>query len=420
MKATSCGMAPKIPNLIGEDMPLVNSVACKRSRQFAAGKSPHHLRVEPMLRLLNARMQGLRSITGNDRNLCLSNDIPAIHPFVHEVNSTAGDCLTSLQGPSPRLQSRELWQQRWMNIDNMSWESVQRRSLKHAHVAGQDNQLFPETAQPLDQIFLPFGGKARFKMGFLDAGGGNAGLSRQCQNPGLRNVRADDGYECVELAMAYGFLNGAKVRALARAEHTEAELMHGRPGSSLLCPHIASDASQQPVSMQEAMVALGKFMKKGEVQRGANEPLEIYLRERAREVDAALDRLLPKASIKPVTIHRAMRYSLFAGGKRMRPILCLAAAEACAGSRMQAPALAACAVECVHTYSLIHDDLPCMDDDDLRRGRPTSHKVFGEGIAILAGDALVTVAFEILAASREPRRYLQGFMKELPIAAGSR
>ncbi len=172
--------------------------------------------------------------------------------------------------------------------------------------------------------------------------------------------------------------------------------------------------------MQEAMVALGKFMKKGEVQRGANEPLEIYLRERAREVDAALDRLLPKASIKPVTIHRAMRYSLFAGGKRMRPILCLAAAEACAGPNASAQ-LAACAVECVHTYSLIHDDLPCMDDDDLRRGRPTSHKVFGEGIAILAGDALLTVAFEILAAIREPRGYkLKDFMKELAIAAGSR
>ena len=161
-------------------------------------------------------------------------------------------------------------------------------------------------------------------------------------------------------------------------------------------------------------------MKKGQVQRGLEEPLEIYLRERAREVDAALDRLLPKASIKPATIHRAMRYSLFAGGKRMRPILCLAAAEACAGPNANAQ-FAACAVECVHTYSLIHDDLPCMDDDDLRRGRPTSHKVFGEAIAILAGDALLTVAFEILAAIREPRRYkLKDFMKELAIAAGSR
>jgi geranylgeranyl diphosphate synthase, type II len=161
-------------------------------------------------------------------------------------------------------------------------------------------------------------------------------------------------------------------------------------------------------------------MKRGAVQRSSDKPLKIYLRERAREVDAALDRLLPKASVKPATIHRAMRYSLFAGGKRMRPVLCLAAAEACAEGDGNA-LVAACAVECVHTYSLIHDDLPCMDDDDFRRGRPTSHKVFGEAIAVLAGDALLTLAFEILAAIRESRRYqLKDFMAELAFAAGSK
>ncbi|MGA7213716.1 MAG: polyprenyl synthetase family protein [Terrimicrobiaceae bacterium] len=161
-------------------------------------------------------------------------------------------------------------------------------------------------------------------------------------------------------------------------------------------------------------------MKRDEVQRGSDKPLEIYLRERAREVDVALDRLLPKASVKPATIHRAMRYSLFAGGKRMRPILCLAAAEACTDRNGNA-LFAACAVECVHTYSLVHDDLPCMDDDDLRRGRPTSHKVFGEAVAVLAGDALLTIAFEILAAIREPKRYpLKDFIAELAVAAGSR
>src|SRR6478735_5937211 len=107
--------------------------------------------------------------------------------------------------------------------------------------------------------------------------------------------------------------------------------------------------------------------------------LSAYPSERSRLVDHALDRFLPRATAKPSTIHKAMRYSLFAGGKRMRPVLALAAAEACGGT--VEPALpAACAVECIHTYSLIHDDLPCMDDDDLRRGRPTSHKVFGEGI----------------------------------------
>ena len=107
-----------------------------------------------------------------------------------------------------------------------------------------------------------------------------------------------------------------------------------------------------------------------------------YLSETSKLVDYSLDLFLPKASAKPATIHKAMRYSLFAGGKRMRPVLCLSAAEACGGELADAIP-AACAVECLHTYSLIHDDLPCMDNDDFRRGRPTSHKVFGEGMAVL-------------------------------------
>src|SRR4029079_7824762 len=116
----------------------------------------------------------------------------------------------------------------------------------------------------------------------------------------------------------------------------------------------------------------------------------------------------------------AMRYSLFAGGKRLRPILCLAAAEAC-GGKIEPALPGACAVECIHTYSLIHDDLPCMDDDDFRRGRPTSHKVFGEGIAVLAGDALLTIAFEILAQAKTTKRYDAGdYLRELADAAGSR
>jgi geranylgeranyl diphosphate synthase type II len=113
-------------------------------------------------------------------------------------------------------------------------------------------------------------------------------------------------------------------------------------------------------------------------------------------VDEALDRALPPDSAWPGTIHRAVRYSLFAGGKRIRPVLVLAAGEAVGGAREELMPLA-CAVEMVHTYSLVHDDLPAMDDDDLRRGKPTSHKVFGEAIAILAGDALLTRAFHLLA-----------------------
>jgi len=148
--------------------------------------------------------------------------------------------------------------------------------------------------------------------------------------------------------------------------------------------------------------------------------LKRYLVARQREVDRALDRFLPKASVAPATIHKAMRYSLFAGGKRLRPILCLAAAEAC-GGKISAALPQACAVECIHTYSLIHDDLPSMDNDDLRRGRPTCHKVFGDGIAILAGDALLTIAFEIATNAREVSRYdLRDIFREITEAAGSR
>jgi geranylgeranyl diphosphate synthase, type II len=145
-----------------------------------------------------------------------------------------------------------------------------------------------------------------------------------------------------------------------------------------------------------------------------------YLAARQKLVDEALDRWLPKATLKPKTIHKAMRYSVFAGGKRLRPILCLAAAECCGGS-VEAAMPLACAVECVHTYSLIHDDLPCMDDDDFRRGVPTSHKVFGEGIAVLAGDALLTFAFELLTLAQGwPRYPVREILQELAVAAGSR
>jgi geranylgeranyl diphosphate synthase type II len=147
--------------------------------------------------------------------------------------------------------------------------------------------------------------------------------------------------------------------------------------------------------------------------------LESYLRRAARRVDAALDKFLPPETAPPVTIHKAMRYSLFAGGKRLRPILCLAACEAVGGKTAAALPLA-CAVECIHTYSLIHDDLPAMDNDDFRRGKPTSHKVFGEAIAILAGDALLTEAFALLALVKPPRQYpLATLLKELAFAAGS-
>lgn len=147
--------------------------------------------------------------------------------------------------------------------------------------------------------------------------------------------------------------------------------------------------------------------------------LDAFLASRTAAVNTALDRFLPSETTKPATIHKAMRYSLFAGGKRMRPALVLAAAQACGGREADAMPLA-CAVECIHTYSLIHDDLPAMDNDDYRRGKLTNHKVFGEGIAVLAGDALLTQAFEIAAQAKGwPRYSHQDVILEVAKASGS-
>ena len=147
--------------------------------------------------------------------------------------------------------------------------------------------------------------------------------------------------------------------------------------------------------------------------------IKTYLVSRQKLIERALDRYLPKAKAKPATLHQAMRYSLFAGGKRLRPILCLAAAEACRGKIGNALPLG-CAMECIHTYSLVHDDLPSMDNDDFRRGRPTCHKIFGDGIAILAGDALLTIAFEIVSDAKPTSRYDTSILlREIAVAAGS-
>lgn len=123
--------------------------------------------------------------------------------------------------------------------------------------------------------------------------------------------------------------------------------------------------------------------------------LKEYLKERKKIVDDALDQFLPGEDRFPPLIFKSMRYSVFAGGKRLRPILCMAAAETVGGD-IERVVPVACAIELIHTYSLIHDDLPLMDDDDFRRGMPTNHKVFGEGIAVLAGDALLTEAFHLM------------------------
>ena len=143
--------------------------------------------------------------------------------------------------------------------------------------------------------------------------------------------------------------------------------------------------------------------------------LQAYLTDGARWIETALDRLVLPADTRPASLHAAMRHSLFAGGKRLRPLLCAACAEAC-GAPRAAALFPAAAVECLHTYTLIHDDLPCMDDDDLRRGVPTCHKVYGEAVALLAGDALQALAFEL--AAQTPVAALE-IVRELADAAGS-
>jgi geranylgeranyl diphosphate synthase, type II len=135
-------------------------------------------------------------------------------------------------------------------------------------------------------------------------------------------------------------------------------------------------------------------------------------------IDKALEEILPPENTMPASIHRAMRYSVFAGGKRLRPILCVEAARVF-GNEVAGATQAGCAVEFIHTYSLIHDDLPALDNDDLRRGKPTSHKMFGEAIAILAGDALLTLAFQTLAnAPIDPARRVR-IIAEISAGAGT-
>jgi geranylgeranyl diphosphate synthase type II len=149
------------------------------------------------------------------------------------------------------------------------------------------------------------------------------------------------------------------------------------------------------------------------------EEVREILSKGAELIDRALDRLLPGADQLPVSIHRAMRHSVFAGGKRLRPILCMEAARMIAGSPPPGVEDLGAAIEMLHTYSLIHDDLPALDNDDLRRGKPTCHVVFGEAIAILAGDALQTQAYEVLSGLRCPAQQIVKIVRSIAQATGT-
>ena len=147
--------------------------------------------------------------------------------------------------------------------------------------------------------------------------------------------------------------------------------------------------------------------------------LQETLEQGQRLADAALDRLIPLETAHPVSIHKAMRHSIFAGGKRLRPILAMEAARMIAGSLPEGVDELGAALEMLHTYSLIHDDLPALDNDDLRRGRPTCHKVFGEAIAILAGDALQTQAYEVLSRLKCPANARVRIIEEIARGTGT-
>src|SRR5208282_6104309 len=146
--------------------------------------------------------------------------------------------------------------------------------------------------------------------------------------------------------------------------------------------------------------------------------LPSFFEEDRLAVDAQLDRLMPGESVPPPSIHQAMRYSVFAGGKRIRPMLCLETARIF-GTEVAHALHPGCAIEFIHTYSLIHDDLPALDNDDLRRGKPTCHKKFGDATAILAGDALLTLAFETVAAAPVSAERRVAMLTEIATAAGT-
>jgi geranylgeranyl diphosphate synthase type II len=143
-----------------------------------------------------------------------------------------------------------------------------------------------------------------------------------------------------------------------------------------------------------------------------------FFEEDRLAVEEQLEKLLPSASVRPTIIHEAMRYSVFAGGKRVRPVLCLESARIFSND-VKAALHPGCAIEFIHSYSLIHDDLPALDDDDLRRGKPTCHKKFGEAMAILAGDALLTLAFEVIAATPVAAERRVAMLTEISGAAGT-
>jgi geranylgeranyl diphosphate synthase, type II len=147
--------------------------------------------------------------------------------------------------------------------------------------------------------------------------------------------------------------------------------------------------------------------------------LREYLARQQKLVDAELDRLVPPETTPPETIHRAMRYSLFAGGKRIRPVLCMEAARTADPETGDKSCPTACSLELIHTYSLIHDDLPALDNDDYRRGKLTNHKVFGDAMAILAGDSLLTLAFQVLAQIDAPAGRKTRLIAELSTASGT-
>ncbi len=366
-------------------------------------------------------MESFRRVSGEDRYFGLGNDLACVHARVHEMHRAAGDLDAGCERLSPRLQSRKGGQKRRMDIDDAAWEGFEKWSFDEAHVASEDDQLGAGCLEFLDKLGLDILGKAGSEFRLVDHGCGDSKIISQRQNAGVGHIRRREHGCDPEMSRHDRGEDRAEVGTFSRTENGNFKLRHE-------FTYIARQTRARGV------LSFRNFRNLSWVLSGRsrltmsrlefalhNLPMNVKIRFAFlhKKVDQALERWLPDEKAKPKTLHAAMRYSVFAGGKRLRPVLCLAAAEACGGT-IAAAMPSACAIECIHTYSLVHDDLPCMDDDDLRRGRPTTHKVFGEGLAVLTGDALLTMAFEILARTKATARHdMADFLRALSSAAGS-
>lgn len=372
--------------------------------------------VEAVFGFLDAGVEGFCGVAGQDRHAFLTEDRPRIHSGIDPVNRAARLRDPGFESLLPSGQTGKERKQRRVDIKYAPGEGREERFFDHAEVAGQDDQVGADCKEAVGQGLLDFRRKPGAVFRFFDEVGGNVVGAGQFKNAGPGVVRSDEHRFGGYLSPIHRLQNGLRIGTSPRSKKGQSYFFaHG----GACCIFLLSLTSQRRHKKRQlfAMVA-----------PKSSTPLPDLTSTRAdrqlarwkTQIEKALDQFLPAETFRPVELHQAMRYTVFNGGKRLRPLLSLAAADLCGGSP-RAALPAAGAVELIHTYSLIHDDLPCMDDDDLRRGRPTCHKVFGEALALLTGDALLTEAFAVLARQKPTARYgAREYISTLAEAAGSR